>query len=126
MRIQSQTKVFSTQYLSENVYGVQVGGYANKKSFSANVQYMSNEIEFKTYGEITNSIITIRTDNPPDLSKGDYLYLTEPTKKGIFTVGTTIYDDFGQGEYKVESIKTAQIGTNAIKNHTIITARKTV
>lgn len=125
MRIQSMTKIWIAKFLSENVYGEQVGGYTNLSSAYANVQYMTNDIEFQTYGEITNSVITIRlNDYISGIDKGDYLYLNEPKAVGAFTIGDTSYVDYGKGEYIIESVKPAYIGSKVVKNRTYITARK--
>ena len=124
MRIQSQTKLWATEFISENKYGERVGGYTNLVSFYANVQYMSNELEYQNYGEITNSTIQIRTDAIPPIQKGAYIYLTEPKENGTFTIGDTTYKDYNKGEYKVDSIKPTLIGVDAIKNKTLTTARK--
>lgn len=124
MRMLSMTKIWTSKFISSNQYGEQVGGYTNLKEFNANVQYMSNDIEFKTYGEITNSIITIRLENEIKLDKGDYIYLNKPTVKGNFEVDGKDYNDYGIGEYQVESIKPTYIGGSNIKNRTYITARK--
>ena len=124
MRIQSQTKLWATEFISENKYGEQVGGYTNLVSFYANVQYMSNELEYQNYGEITNSTVQIRTDTVPPVKKGTYVYLTEPEEKGTFTIGDITYKDYGKGEYQVDSIKPTLIGVDSIKNKTLTTARK--
>ena len=125
MRIQSMTKIWVTKFLSKNVYGEQVGGYTNLLSTCANVQYMTNDIEFQTYGEITNSIITIRlNDYVSGIEKGDYVYLEEPTAIGTFEVDGVSYTDYGKGEYIIESVKPAYIGAKVVKNRTYITAKK--
>ena len=124
MRMQSQTKLWATEFVSKNEYGEQVGGYTNLVSFYANVQYMSNELEYQNYGEITNSTIQIRTDFVPPIKKGMYLYLEEPKEKGTFIIDDVTNKDYGKGEYQVDSIKSTFIGVNAIKNKTLITARK--
>lgn len=125
MRIQSMTTIWATKFLSESVYGEPVGGYTNIMSMHANVQYMTNDIEFQTYGEITNSLITIRLDDYVEgLEKGDYIYLTEPEQVGTFEVKGVSYADYGKGEYIVESVKPAYIGAKVVKNRTYITARK--
>lgn len=125
MRELSLTDVYFTKFKSENVYGEQVGGYTGLIKARVNVQYMSNDIEFQTYGEITNSIITIRSnDIIKGLEKGDYLYLTKPTAKRSFTIDGKTYNDYGIGEYQIESIKPAYIGAKVVHNRTYITARR--
>ena len=124
MRELSLTTAYVTTFISQNEYGEQVGGYTNLKEIKANIQYMTNEVEFKTYGEITNSVITIRTNNLPNIAKGDYIYLSKPTKKGTFRINDTTYEDYGVGEFIVESVKPNYIGTSNVKNRTYITARK--
>lgn len=117
-------KIWVSTFISENHYGEQVGAYTNIRELNVNLQYMENEIEFKTYGEVTNSIIEIRTDSIPNILKGDYIYLIKPAIKNTSVIKGKTYNDYGVGEYTVESIRTNLLGTNLIKNKTTIIARK--
>lgn len=87
MRTATLAKVYATTYLPEIQHGVPVGGYTNLRTLKLNVQTDYSELDLQTYGQTVNEIIKLRSNTLPDLVKGDYLYLTEPTVQGTFQIG---------------------------------------
>ncbi|MCY1715221.1 hypothetical protein [Caproiciproducens galactitolivorans] len=125
MRTAILTNVYVCTYKSEIRHGVSIGGYTNLRKSNLNVQTDYSELDLQTYGQTVNEIIKLRSNTLPDISEGDYLYMTKPTVQRTFTIGGVAYDDYGQGEYQVESIRPAFVGVKTIRNPTLIEARKT-
>lgn len=123
MRTATLAKVYACTKLSKIQHGVSVGGYTNLRELFLNVQTDYSELDLQTYGQTINEIIKLRSDTLPNLIKGDYLYMTQPKKQGTFEIDGITYDDYGEGEYQVESIKPAYMGTATIKNPTLIEAK---
>ena len=124
MRTATLATVYATTYLSEIKHGETVGGYTNLRELRLNVQTDYSELDLQTYGQTVNEIIKLRSNSLPDLAKGDYLYLTVPTVKGTFELDGQTYDDYGPGEYQVESIRPAFVGIHTVRNPTLIEARR--
>lgn len=123
MILQDRTPIWATTYRSIFVDGEAEDYYTDLREESINVQMMSDEIELKTYGEITNSVIVLRADNPPAIAKGNHIYLTKPEATGTVEIDGVAYDTYPKGEYAAESVKPSYIGGNHIQNPTVITAR---
>ncbi|HEX3018611.1 MAG TPA: hypothetical protein VHP31_12275 [Caproicibacter sp.] len=115
--------VYVCTYRSEVQHGETVGGYTNLRQIDLNVQTDYSQLDIEEFGQTVNEIIKLRSDNIPDIAKGDYLYFKEPAIKGTFTVGDTTYNDYGQGEYQVIGVNPALKNVQAVRNPTLIEAR---
>lgn len=123
MRTQNLSPLWATEYVSEIVDGETVGAYTNLQEFSGNIQTDYSELDLQEYGETVNELIKIRAEHEPPLKKGDYIYLSCPPKQGVVAVNGVDIPDYGQGDYRVESIKPAFIGVDVFRNPTVIVAR---
>ncbi|HCA28903.1 MAG TPA: hypothetical protein DEP23_04695 [Ruminococcaceae bacterium] len=124
MRRQTITIVYVTTYVSKKEHGVTVGGYTNLRTAKLNAQTDYSTLDMQEYGQTVNEIIKLRSNQLPNINKGDYLYFTKPEKQGTFDVGSVTYDDYGTGEYQVESIRPSFKGIKTVRNPTLILARK--
>lgn len=124
MILQDQMTVWITSRFSDLVDGEPQLFYTNLKNLFANVQYLSNSLESKIYGEISNQTIEIRTDTIPPIQIGDCIYLEKPQKESVVVIAGKAHDSYPKGNYIVQSIKPAYVGGNHIQNPTLITARK--
>ena len=126
-RLFDRCTIWAATPLEEITDGIPQGGNTNLREFSyVNIQYMSNEMEQRIFGQVTNRVVTLDFLSLPDLQKGDVLYLQKPEQQGVFTVDDSTYDDYGPGDYEVLSIIPSRIGVKAIRNPTTATARKLV
>lgn len=110
MILQDQTSVWITSRFSDPVDGETHTVYTNLRSVTANIQFLSNSLESKTYGEISNHIIEIRTDTIPPIQIGDCVYLEKPQKEGVVEIDGKAQDSYPKGDYIVQSIKPAYVG----------------
>lgn len=125
MRTATLAKVYVATYLSEIRHGVPVGGYTNLRELRLNVQTDYSELDLQTYGQTVSEIIKLRSNTLPNVAKGDYLYLTEPSVLGTFEIDGQIYEDYGVGDYQIKSIRSAYVEVRTVRNPTLIEARKT-
>lgn len=124
-RLFDRCTIWAATPLEEITDGIPQGGNTNLREFPyVNIQYMSNEMEQRTFGQVTNRMIILDFLSLPNLQKGDVLYMAKPEKRGVFTVGDTTYDDYGLGDYEVQSLVPSQFGGRYIRNPTVATARK--
>lgn len=126
MILQDQTLLWVTSRFSDPVDGEVHTVYINLRKLCANVQYLSNAMESKIYGEIPSHTIEIRTDTTPTVQIGDCVYLTKPQKESAVEIDGKAYDSYPKGDYTVQSIKPAYVGGQHIQNPTLITARQAV
>lgn len=115
--------VWVTTRKTQTEYGVEVGGYTDLRAIRVNLQTDYSELDLQEYGETVNELIKLRCMTPPPVGKGDMLYLARPQPVGTFTVDGALYDDYGEGAYRVDSVRGGAF-TNALRNPTTIAAKK--
>ena len=126
-RLFDRCTIWAATPLEEITDGIPQGGNTNLRELPCvNIQYMSNEMEQRTFGQVTNRMITLDFLSAPDLRKGDVLYMAKPEKRGVFTVEGNTYDDYGPGDYEIQSLVPSRFGGRYIRNPTVVTARKLV
>ncbi len=124
MRRQTITTIYVATYISKKEHGVTVGGYSNLRAVKLNAQTDYSDLDMQEYGQTVNEMIKLRSNQLPDIAKGDYIYFTKPEKKGTFEVGGITYDDYGAGEYQVKSVSPSFMGVKTVRNPTLIEAQK--
>ena len=123
MIIKDMQRIWITTNRTVNHYGEIQSHYTDLRTEWVNAQFVSDELEAKTYGEVTNSVLNIRTDTIPSYSKGDHIYFSEPESTGMVEIDDVEYMEYPPGDYAVGSVKPAYIGGTHIRNPTICTAR---
>lgn len=123
MRQENMTTVWAATPKDKIEAGVPVKCYTGLRSISVNIQTDISELDLQQYGETVNEIVKLRTVRVPDIRKGDMLYLSKPDMVGSVEIDGVTYDDYGVGDYRVESVKPARQNQNLIRNPTTISAR---
>lgn len=97
--------------------------FVNLRELCLNIQYLSDDLERETYGEVKNTEIILRSDQIPDVQKGDHLYFEKPAPKGTVEIDGEVVEHYSSGNYRITSIKPAYVGVARYKNPTITTAK---
>lgn len=123
MRTVMLTDIWVCSPLAANDHGEVLNHYINLRREQANIQADYSEIDIQTFGQYINEVIKLRFISRPDISVGDMIYLHEPSIKVTFEHGGETYDDFGDGDYKVQQVNPAFIGPHTFRNPTTVVAR---
>lgn len=123
MRQENMTTVWAATPKNKIEAGVPVKCYTGLRSVSVNIQTDISQLDLQEYGETVNEIVKLRTVHVPDIRKGDMLYLVKPNVVGSVEIDGVTYDDYGVGDYRVESVKPSRQNRNLIRNPTTISAR---
>ncbi|HCA28325.1 MAG TPA: hypothetical protein DEP23_01445, partial [Ruminococcaceae bacterium] len=78
MRRQTITTIYVATYISKKEHGVTVGGYSNLRAVKLNAQTDYSDLDMQEYGQTVNEMIKLRSNQLPDIAKGDYIYFTKP------------------------------------------------
>lgn len=123
MKRLTMVKVWACAPVTQNWDGEIHTANRNPQAFYANIQSDRNAVDAAAYGETLDQIIKLRTDTLPPVEVSHAIYLTKPEPIGTAELDGVSYDDYGPGEYLVQSVSPAVIGVSAVRNPTVITAR---
>lgn len=123
MKTQNLTQIWICTPKGINEYGEITNIYTNLRSVWGNVQRDYSEIDAAEYGQTINEVIKIRLQKVPPIAEMDHLYFTKPKTKGKIEIEGEAFEDYGQGDYTVESVIPSKIGVQAVRNPTTVTAR---
>lgn len=123
MKLQNLTQIWVCTPKPINNFGEVTNLFIRLRSLYANIQRDYNETDIAEYGQTINEVIKIRTLTVPDIKEFDHIYLSEPAIAETITIGEESLNNYGKGDYVVESIIPSIIGACAICNPTTITAR---
>ena len=126
MRLENELSVWVTTPLSAVVRAETITAYTRLRSAALNIQTDYSQIDVQTYGQTVRELIKLRSDTPPDIGKGDRLYLHEPEPRGTVEIKGVAYEDYGPGDYRVEAVRTAFLDGIHPKNPTTIEAVRVI
>lgn len=124
MRLSSMVEIWICSPIPFNDRGEIVNIHSRLRSCKAVPQRDYNKTDLAVYGQSVNEIMKLYTDAVPDIQEFDRIYLLKPKVQKTVTIDDKEIHDYGTGDYQVESVVPAFIGTRPIKNPTVITARK--
>ena len=96
--------------------------YTRLRAVEINVQTDRSEVDVQAYGKTVNELIKLRSETLPDIGKDDRLYMTQPAVQRTVEMHGEAMEDYGQGEYRVEAVRSVFIGGIHPKNPTLIEA----
>ena len=125
MKQENLTPVWVTTPRSEILRARTETAYARLRRVAINLQMDHSELDIQTYGKTVSELIKLRSDTPPDISKGDRLYLSEPPVRRRVELAGEAVDDYGPGEYRVEAVRPAHMTGKHVKKPTLSEAVRT-
>lgn len=124
MRLENLLTVWATSPVTTMGRAENVTAYTRLRRAVLNVQTDYSHVDVQTYGQTISELIKLRSDAPPDIAKGDRLYLHEPELRGAVEIKGVAYEDYGPGDYRVEAVRTAFLSGAHPQNPTTIEAVK--
>lgn len=117
MRLENNSIVWVTTPHTARIRAQEETVYTRLRAVEINVQTDRSEVDVQAYGKTVNELIKLRSETPPDIGKDDRLYLTQPAVQRTVEIHGEALEDYGQGEYRVEAVRSAFIGGMLLPRH---------
>ncbi|RJW80740.1 hypothetical protein DXA32_13705 [Subdoligranulum sp. OF01-18] len=122
MKLENNSTVWVTTPHTARIRAQEETVYTRLRAVEINVQTDRSEVDVQAYGKTVNELIKLRSETLPDIGKDDRLYMTQPAVQRTVEMHGEAMEDYGQGEYRVEAVRSVFIGGIHPKNPTLIEA----